>query len=315
MPDADHLLLSVGDFGFNGIASRQLFSQDGTVDYGKILEIDLRTRKSSVYSLGIRNPQGLHLAADGTLWETEHGPQGGDELNRIRRGANYGWPVVTYGVDYGTFAWPLNPRQGDHVGFEAPFYAWMPSVGISDLTSVSSALFPLWRDDLLVTSLAGQTVFRVRVRNDRVAYVEPLAVGNRRQRDIREAPDGRIVLWADDDDALVTLRPVTGTSGEILFATNCSGCHKVGDGTSHRIGPDLWGVVGRPVATAPSFVGYSPGLKSLGGRWSEERLDDFLAHPQQTVPGTAMEFPGLPDADARRQIVDYLKSAPKVTLQ
>jgi cytochrome c2 len=262
----------------------------------------------------MRNPEGLYVAPSGTIWETEHGPQGGDELNLIKKGANYGWPIVTYGVDYGTFAWPLSPRQGEHDGFEAPFYAWIPSIGVSAIIGVEEGLFQNWRGDLLVTSLVGKTTFRIRVRNDRVAYVEPLRISDKRIRDIAETRDGRIVLWEDDDNTLVSLRPVTGSSGEALFATNCSGCHKVGDGTSHRIGPDLWGIVGRPVASADTYIGYSPGLKALGGKWDEDRLSTFIANPQGVVPGSAMEIAGVPDADARAKIIDYLKKAQKVVL-
>jgi cytochrome c2 len=316
MQDSDTLLLSVGDFGFNGIASTQKFSQDPSVSYGKIIEIHLSSGAADNYSIGNRNPQGLYRDPNGLVWDTEHGPQGGDELNLIKRGANYGWPIVTYGTDYGTFAWPLNPRQGEHDGFEAPFYAWLPSIGISDLIGVEKDLFPIWRGDLLVTSLVGSTLYRVRVRNDRVAYVEPITLNNRRIRDIVEAKDGRIVLWEDDDNTIVSLRPMTGSSGEALFAANCSGCHKVGDGTSNRIGPDLWGVVGRPVAsTSGGYLGYTPALSAYGGKWTESRLSQFLENPQAVVPGTAMEIAGVPDPRARAQIIDYLRNAKKVVLQ
>lgn len=312
--DPDTLILTVGDFGFNGIASKQLLSQDPDASYGKTIQIHLRTGVSEVYSLGNRNPQGLYIDPKGTIWDTEHGPQGGDELNLIKQGANYGWPIVTYGTDYGTFAWPLNPKQGEHEGFEAPFYAWMPSIGVSNLIGVEKDLFPIWHGDLLVSSLVGSTVFRLRIRDNRVAYSEPVVVTGKRIRDIAEVKDGRIVLWEDDDNTIVSLRPLTGSSGEALFATNCSGCHKVGDGTSHRIGPDLWGVIGRKVASADSFVGYSPGLTALGGKWTEERLNKFIENPQAMVPGSAMEIEGIADADSRARIIDYLKHAEKVVL-
>lgn len=314
MRDPDTLLLSVGDFGFNGVASKQAFSQDPAASYGKIIQIHVNSGASEIYSLGNRNPQGLYIDPNGTTWDTEHGPQGGDELNLIKQGANYGWPIVTYGADYGTFAWPLNPKQGEHEGFEAPFYAWLPSIGVSNLIGVEKDLFPIWRGDLLVTSLVGATVFRVRIRDNRVAYVEPIGVNNKRIRDISEGKDGRIVLWEDDDNTIVSLRPMTGTDGEALFATNCSGCHKVGDGTSHRIGPDLWGVIGRPVASADGYVSYSPALTAFGGKWTEDRLNKFLQNPQAVVPGSAMELDGVSDPASREKIIDYLKHAEKVVL-
>jgi cytochrome c2 len=315
MRDPDTLLLTVGDFGFNGIASKQLFSQDPTASYGKTIQIHLGSGLSEIYTMGNRNPQGLYIDPKGTIWDTEHGPQGGDELNLIKQGANYGWPIVTYGTDYGTFAWPLNPKQGEHEGFEAPFYAWMPSIGVSNLIGVEKDLFPIWRGDLLVSSLNGSTVYRLRIRDNRVAYSEPIVINKKRIRDIAEGQDGRIVLWEDDDNTIVSLRPMTGSNGEALFATDCSGCHKVGDGTSHRIGPDLWGISGRAVASADGFIGYSPALRALGGKWTDERLSRFIENPQAMVPGSAMEIDGISDAGARAKIIDYLKHAEKVELE
>ncbi|MGH8337336.1 MAG: PQQ-dependent sugar dehydrogenase, partial [Gammaproteobacteria bacterium] len=174
MLDADTLLLAVGDFGFNGVASKRMLSQDMSATYGKAIAIHVSSGASEIFSSGIRNPEGLYRDPNGVIWETEHGPRGGDELNIIKRGANYGWPIVTYGTDYGTFTWPLNPKQGEHEGFEAPFYAWLPSIGVSDLVGVEKSLFPIWHGDLLVTSLVGKSIFRVRIRENRVAYAEPI---------------------------------------------------------------------------------------------------------------------------------------------
>ena len=311
MLDADTVLLSVGDFGFNGVASKRMLSQDMSAGYGKTIAIHVASGTSEIFSLGNRNPQGLYRDPNGVIWDTEHGPRGGDELNIIKRGANYGWPIVTYGTDYGTFTWPLNPKQGEHDGFEAPFYAWLPSIGVSDLIGVEKNLFPIWHGDLLVTSLVGKSIFRLRIRDNRVAYAEPIVI-DKRIRDISEGSDGRIVLWADDDNAIISLMPAVGSSGEVLFASNCGGCHKLGDGTSHRIGPDLWGVVGRKIASADGYHDYSAALHAHGGSWTEQGISDFIKDPQSAVPGTAMEYPGLTDADSRSKIIDYIKHAEKI---
>jgi cytochrome c2 len=309
--DADTLLLSVGDFGFNGVASKRMLSQDMSATYGKTIAIHLSSGASEIYSLGNRNPQGLYRDPNGLIWETEHGPRGGDELNLIKRDANYGWPIVTYGTDYGTFAWPLNPKQGEHEGFEAPFYAWLPSIGVSDLIGVEQDLFPIWHGDLLVTSLVGKSIFRLRIRDNRVAYAEPIVI-DKRIRDISEGTDGRIVLWADDDNAIISLMPAVGSSGEVLFASKCGGCHKLGDGTSHRIGPDLWGIVGRKVASADGYRDYSGALRARAGAWTEQSISEFIKNPQAAVPGTAMEYEGVAEADSRAKIIDYIKHAPKI---
>jgi len=306
MRDSDTLVLGVGDFGFNGLASPHMISQDMSASYGKSILIHIKDRRSEIFTSGNRNPQGMYIDPQGNIWETEHGPQGGDELNLLKQGLNYGWPIVTYGTDYGTFAWPLNPQQGDHLGFEAPFFAWVPSIAVSNLIGVEKDLFPVWKGDLLVSSLNFRRIFRVRVRNDRVAYEEPIEIGMR-IRDITEGSDGRIVLWADDDDAIISIRPLTGSGGQISFATSCSGCHKVENGTSHRIGPDLWGIVGRKPGSAPGFADYSGAMRAQGGVWTETKLDQFIKNPQSAVPGTAMEFAGVADAATRAQIIDYLK--------
>jgi aldose sugar dehydrogenase len=309
--DPETIMMSVGDFGFNGVASSRMLSQDPSAAYGKAVVIHVNDGSSEIYSSGLRNPQGLYKDPSGEIWETEQGPQGGDELNLLKQGKNYGWPIVTYGTDYGAFKWPLDPQQGEHNGFEPPMYAWLPDIGVSDLLGVEKQLFPVWHGDLLVGALAAERVLRVRIRNQRVAYVEPIPI-DMRIRGIVEASDGRIVLWADDDDAIVSLQPAYGSGGEIMFSTNCSGCHKLGDGTSHRIGPDLWGVIGRKVASADGYGDYSAALRALGGKWNEERLDAFIKNPRAVAPGTAMEFDGVADAETRAKIIDYIKHAPKV---
>ena len=309
--DNNTLLLAVGDFGFNGVASSRLISQDMGASYGKTVRINLITGDSDIYTSGNRNPEGLYRDPNGTIWDTEHGPRGGDELNIIKEHANYGWPIVTLGTDYGAFIWPLNPKQGEHEGFETPFYAWLPSIGVSDLISVEKNLFPVWHGDLLVSSLVGKTIYRLRIRDNRVTYSEPIPI-DKRIRDISEGIDGRIALWADDDNAIISLTPAFGSTGEILFATNCGGCHKLGDGTSHRIGPDLWGVIGRKAASADGYRDYSAALRAKGGVWDETRINAFVTNPQAAVPGTAMEYPGLADAGERAKIIDYIKHAQRV---
>ena len=108
------------------------------------------------------------------IWLTEHGPQGGDELNRIHRGGNYGWPLATYGVQYGTHTWPLAGTVAQTAALEEPFMSWYPSIGPSNLIEVTSPLFEDWRGDLLMTSLRDNSLWRVRVRSDRVVATEQM---------------------------------------------------------------------------------------------------------------------------------------------
>ena len=136
------------------------------------------------------------------MWATDHGPEGGDELNILRRGENYGWPLVTLGVGYFGVVRPpqyTDPRAvGDHGGFAEPVFSWVPSVGISSILVNDEQQFPLWKDDLLIASLNGASLFRVRLHDQDVQYVEEIEVGFR-IRDMAHLPDGRIALLNDKD--------------------------------------------------------------------------------------------------------------------
>lgn len=299
------LMLTLGDHDFTGVETKQMFAQDPQVSYGKTILIHLDDGTSEIYSMGHRNPQGLYITSEGTIWSTEHGPQGGDELNLIVRGANYGWPLVTYGTDYGSAAWPLSRVQGRHDGYQQPTFAWVPSIGVSNLVRIEHDRYPVWKGDLLVGSLHGHALFRLRLLDQHVIYSEPIDMGER-IRDIIEGPDGRVVLWTDTS-SIISLTPAEGTDGAVLFATTCGGCHKAIDGATHTYGPDLAGIVGRPIASAGGFA-YSPALRALHGKWTKERLDAFLAAPQSVAPGTAMTFRGVTDPVQRAAIIEYLST-------
>ena len=303
--DPDSLLFTVGFHGFDGVGSRQLYSQDPQASWGTVVLIHIDQGTSETFTVGHRNEQGLYVDPQGRIWETEHGPRGGDELNLLQQGVNYGWPYVTYGTNYSSLVWQLSKTQGRHDGYREPVFAWTPSIGISNLIGIERDLFPVWKGDLLVSSLRAESLFRIRIVEGRVVFVEPMPVA-RRIRTLIEGHDGRIILWTEDA-AIVSIRPATGTSRELLFATQCGGCHKH-EGGAHMIGPDLLNVYGRRVASAPGYLDYSAALKRVSGRWDEQKLDRFLANPQAMVPGTTMPFAGIPDPAARAGIVAYLKS-------
>jgi aldose sugar dehydrogenase len=297
-----HLLMTVGDHGFNGWQTDRALSQDPTADYGRTLEID-REGHATHLSMGQRNPQGLHLDAAGRIWTTEHGPQGGDALHRIIPGSNYGWPYVTYGTDYGDVVWPLQ-GQGDwnESAFRPATFAWVPSVGISSLIQVRRAPVAEWRGDLLIGSLPARSLYRVRLDGDRVVYVEPIQIGSR-IRDLVEGPDGRIIMWVDGG-GIIRMSAATPESGEALFA-RCVGCHSSEPGVSSALGPGLHGVYGRVIAGDAGFA-YSPAFRSLTGRWTVTRLDEFLADPQAFAPGNTMVLEPIADARERAALINYL---------
>ena len=279
------------------------------------LLIDLDDRSSRIFTSGHRNPQGLFVGASGRIWSTEHGPQGGDELNLVREGANYGWPLATYGTDYGTHAWPLTAVPGTHEGdgFTQPSFAWIPSIGISGLVELDGSQFKYWEGDLLVGSLINRSLWRVRVRDNHVVLAEPILIGER-IRDMVQGHQGELVLWTDRESIMfVEPAPERAEYGGQTLYRVCAACHVVPRGQESAIGPTLEGVVGRQVAAIENFD-YSPAMKAAGGRWTQQRLDEFLANPGAAIPGTTMMFPGIPDAGTRRKIIEYLAS-PKSDLK
>ena len=185
------------------------YAQDPASHLGKLVRVEIATGRAEVLALGLRNSQGLARDAAGHLWGTDHGPQGGDELNVLVAGGNYGWPQVSYGVGYGSRVNVSQAEQvGLHDGFTKPVFAWVPSIGISSLIVNDERYFPLWRDDLLIGSLAGtqgsgHALFRVRRDGTDVQYVERIGVGcplqylGCRIRDLAQMPDRRLALLLD----------------------------------------------------------------------------------------------------------------------
>jgi glucose/arabinose dehydrogenase len=160
------------------------------------------------WTLGHRNMQGAAINPQtGELWTHEHGPQGGDEVNVIRPGLNYGWPVVTYGVNYG-----LGTKIGEgqsKPGMAQPLQVWVPSIAPSGMAFVSGSQFPQWQGSMLVGALRGQMLVRLTLEGDRVLSEERLFQGRPgRIRDVRMGPDGLVYLLTDDPQgALLRLEP------------------------------------------------------------------------------------------------------------
>lgn len=308
----DKLLVAIGDYNQDGVmlASAQV-AQDPTTLFGKIVEIDLASKSHSVVTMGHRNPQGLTILDDGTVLATEHGPAGGDELNKMLRGANYGWPVVTYGTDYGTYDWQPSGHVGRHEGYESPLFAWLPSIGVSNLIQVKN-FDPRWNGDLLVGSLKAMSLFRLRLERGRVVYSEPIWIGER-VRDLAQLSDGTVVLWTDDSKLLfltVDRVKLNQNRREDLNMTAppqmsaCINCHHFGPTNPQHQAPTLSGVLGRTVAS-DAFLQYSSALKMLGGVWTRDRLKAFIADPNRYAPGARMPGFALSEEDLD-QIVDVL---------
>lgn len=200
---ADHLLFAIGDnawYEWQVLQTTGSWQRAPDVDpnthLGKVVRIALASGKANTIAEGFRNPQGFARDKGGNVWLTEHGPLGGDELNLVKPDLDFGWPYVTYGVLYGNRIWPFNRVQGDHSGFEEPVYSWIPSIGVSSLIAADSRDVPLWQGDMLIALLRANSLFRVRLRQERVVYFERIPIGER-IRDITQTADGRIALLMD----------------------------------------------------------------------------------------------------------------------
>jgi glucose/arabinose dehydrogenase len=159
--------------------------------------------KPEIFSYGNRNVQGAAMhPVTGELWAHEHGPQGGDELNVIRAGVNYGWPVITYGVNYvlGTSIGEGTKKEG----MAQPLHYWVPSIAPSGMAFYTADRFPKWRGNLFVGALKFRQLVRLELRGERVVHEERMlqdVLG--RIRDVRQGPDGNLYLLTDDPDGVI----------------------------------------------------------------------------------------------------------------
>jgi glucose/arabinose dehydrogenase len=163
--------------------------------------------KPEIYSYGNRNVQGAALhPTTGELWAHEHGPQGGDEVNIIRAGKNYGWPVITYGVNYVT---GTKIGEGtEKAGMEQPLWKWVPSIAPSGMAFYTGDRFPKWKGNLFVGALAGQLLVRLTLNGDTVVREERIK-GTGRTRDVRMGPDGNLYVLSETENALLKLEPAS----------------------------------------------------------------------------------------------------------
>ncbi len=207
----NYLFFSNGDKG-----SRPQNAQELDNDHGKIHRIhddgsipsdnpfvDTEGASPSIWTYGNRNPQGMiYDKANDRIWAVEHGPKGGDELNLIEKGKNYGWPVISYGINYdGTILTELTEKEG----MEQPVTYWVPSIATCGMTLVTSDRYPEWKGNVLVAGLAGQQIARVELDGTTAAGEETLLKDIGRVRQVSESPDGYIYAVTEATGLLIKL--------------------------------------------------------------------------------------------------------------
>ena len=225
---AGYLYLAIGDRQAAPALLATHPAQDLTNDIGTVVRVHDDGRiptdnpfvgradvPPAIWSWGHRNSQGMTVHPEtGELWETEHGPRGGDELNLVRKGANYGWPVVSHGIDYDGKPFTA---ETERAGMESPRWVWIPSIAPSGLVFYTGDRFPWWTGSLFVGGLQGEVLMRLTLSGHRVINQEPLLLGViGRMRDVRQGPDGLIYIAVDPDSnaspptPVVRLVPVAG---------------------------------------------------------------------------------------------------------
>ena len=215
------LYLSVGEGGprsYGGATSPNQNAQNVKTGWGKIHRmtdsgqipadnpiLPGNTAPTTIYAYGNRNPQGLAInPATNQLWETEHGPQGGDEVNIVQKGANYGWPLVSYGRNYDGTTISESPTRD---GVQAPVHTWTPSIGTSGLAFITNAKFGSANGGLATGALAGNYLSILSISNNQITGETKLLEGQGRIRNIKQGPDGNLYVSLESPGRIVRLAP------------------------------------------------------------------------------------------------------------
>jgi aldose sugar dehydrogenase len=182
-------------------------NEDGSIPKDNPFVADAKNI-GAIWSWGHRNPQGLVFDTKGNLWDTEHGPRGGDELNLVQKGSNYGWPIIATSINYNDSPYSLPwPKTGQN--FTTPVLRWLPSIGACGLDVMKGNAFPEWKGDLVAGGLAlGAPVFRIRTQNGKVIEEEKLFWHQGRVRDVAVGPDGMVYVALNQPDKIIRLTPV-----------------------------------------------------------------------------------------------------------
>ena len=203
--------------GERSVEDARVLSQNVTTSLGKVVRINpadgapmgdsgVAEALPEIWSWGHRNIQGATMGPDGALWTIEHGPKGGDELNRPEAGKNYGWPLVTYGVEYS--GGQVGEGQTQMEGTEQPLYYWDPVIAPGDMTFYAGDMFADWQGDLLIGGLQAGALVRLKMADGRVTGEARHVQGVGRVRDVAVASDGAIMILTDEDNGqLIRLTP------------------------------------------------------------------------------------------------------------
>lgn len=319
-PDG-RIYLASGDYALDGNYAEPVISQDPQTNYGKVIAIDPETGAIETLSQGHSNPQGIVATRRGDIYTVEHGRRGGDELNLILPGSDFGWPQVSLGTRYNRLPLPNTRDYGRHPDFSLPVFAWLPSVAPSSLIEIDG-FDPSWDGDLLAGTLASQSLIRIRIADGRALFDERITIGER-IRHLHQFGD-QIALWTDSNKVIkltvgafdpsaqfaVSIIPQLGltsqqeTNTEVVL-DQCMECHSLGVVDTANA-PALGGVFGREIASGN--YDYSDALRAIGGIWDRETLGAYLTDPEAFASGTLMPNPQINDPEVVTAVVKILQA-------
>jgi len=295
------------DDDFDRTHPEEALAQRDDSDYGKIMLVDIERHTVRSIAKGLRNPQGIDIDEFGNIWVTDHGMRGGDELNLVKDGANFGYPLVTLGTKYTGKPGGMKPVHAGHHDFDKPAVAFVPSIAPSSALYVKD-FDPNWDGSILIGGL-NRKLYRVYMEDGDVLLVEPIEV-DLRIRDMARLDHGKIVMFTNDNK-LAIMEPASASPQynrlQMLLAAetdlelrndaqetldSCLECHRIEEGSEAGAGPKLYQVCGRKPGTDNSFK-YSDALISSVDIWDHDNLVRFISDPDGTAPGTSMAWGGI----------------------
>lgn len=307
--DKDYVYLSVGfTDGVGNISDiEELVAQSDDSDRGKILRINKITKNSEIFSKGHRNLQDLIFVDNTELYGIEQGPQGGDELNLIKKNFNYGWPMQTFGTKYGMYDHQYEFKDLNTIlsDFTDPVFAFVPSIAGCTIIQINN-FNKAWDSDILIGSLKARSLYRLKLHEGNVIFSEHIWIGKR----IRSLAKTDSAIYAITDDNFLIEISINKNSlvknykydDSYAFNpsfTKCQSCHNLAETTDTSSAPSLKNIIGRKIA-GTNYKYYSDSLSSIQGNWDENKLKLYLKNPELFAPDTTMPRINLSD----KEIID-----------
>lgn len=291
LKDGDSLYISLGDYSMDRRNNKKsdYAAQNDALPWGKLIKYSLSKKESIIFAKGLRNPYGL-ANMDGNIYIADHGPRGGDKLLRVKFGDNFGWPFSSSGTHYSGYS----PYSSENNQRHTPeLYFFTPSIAPTQIIDASS-ISPSWNGDLLLGSLKGQAVFRVKPSGTGISNVEEIYIGQR----IRDLDAFSKTLYVLTDDYQMHLLTATSAVPSNPLPISCSVCHSYAESAQYkRYAPPLSGLESRFIAAAPGFR-YTKAFSSKSSlRWTKKSLKSFLLDVQSFAPGTSMPQPHISEEE------------------